>query len=520
MATPITVSIPQLLPNQRIEDWEPLFRASIGAIDPKVAVLLLPAHVHRREYEREIVLEAIKEESLDAAFELLRIHLDPPVDRFEATRKYYEMTWACGDYVDDFFGRMIKEAKRANHTNLQACTNLVTQLPQEVRSACRGWVRETEGDMTDREARAFMTKVRTIMTERGTPLDRGWRQADVVKVVEVPKGVDVHGSPESAESPEEQDEETPPRVYRARLDKLSQRPTWKRSDTRCFTCGAREHMWRQCPERSCGNCGRKGHGTGWCPRQEDNQRGGYAKRPVRGEKNKILIVGEGNRAHVLRNGGKTSDEDAVTLRVVIAGKEISAILDTGAKPSVMDRNTLAQLGLDDHIQPACNHVFGLGKAPVPIVGKVNVKVKIGRAEATTAIYVLDNDEPTLLLGREFMVCFDRVTFDFAKGRIGLGEAWTPIESTLTGGSALFRAQTALRDHVLAVLGSGSEEFDVAPELKKKDFKELARILEENRNYLRSTQRSQVGLACANTVLRRVTLHLLKKERDGCHRSGK
>ena len=192
-------------------------------------------------------------------------------------------------------------------------------------------------------------------------------------------------------------------------------------------------------------------------------------------------MGEGNRAHVLRKGGKPSDEDAVTLRVVIAGKEISAILDTGAKPSVMDRNTLAQLGLDDHIQPACIHVFGLGKAPVPVVGKVNVKVKIGRAEATTAFYVLDNDEPTLLLGREFMVCFDRVTFDFAKGRIGLGEAWTPIESTLTGGSAPFRAQTAIRDNVLAVLGSGSEEFDVASELKKKDFKELARILEENRD---------------------------------------
>ena len=179
MATPITVSIPQLLPNQRIEDWEPLFRASTGAIDPKVAVLLLPAHVHRREYEREIVLEAIKEESLDAAFELLRTHLDPPIDRFEATRKYYEMTWACGDYVDDFFGRIIKEAKRANHTNLQACTNLVTQLPQEVRSACRGWVRETEGDMTDREARAFMTKVRTIMTERGSPWTERWRREPV-----------------------------------------------------------------------------------------------------------------------------------------------------------------------------------------------------------------------------------------------------------------------------------------------------------------------------------------------------
>ena len=126
MATPLTVSIPPLLPNQRIEEWEPLFRASTGSMDPRAAIQLLPAHVHRLEYEREIVLEAIKEESLDAAFELLRSNLDPPVDRFEATRKYYEMSWACGDYVDDFFGRMIKESKRARHTNLQACVNFVT----------------------------------------------------------------------------------------------------------------------------------------------------------------------------------------------------------------------------------------------------------------------------------------------------------------------------------------------------------------------------------------------------------
>ena len=61
----------------------------------------------------KIVLEAFKEEFLDAAFELLRTNMDPPVDRFEATRRYYEMCWACGDCVDNFFGRMIKETKRA-----------------------------------------------------------------------------------------------------------------------------------------------------------------------------------------------------------------------------------------------------------------------------------------------------------------------------------------------------------------------------------------------------------------------
>ena len=38
-----------------------------------------------------------------------------------------------------------------------------------------------------------------------------------------------------------------------------------------------------------------------------------------------------------------------------------------------------------------------------VLGRVNVKVQIGRADAMTGYYNLDSDEPTLLLGREFMV---------------------------------------------------------------------------------------------------------------------
>ncbi|KAI6647792.1 hypothetical protein LOD99_8507 [Oopsacas minuta] len=163
----------------------------------------------------------------------------------------------------------------------------------------------------------------------------------------------------------------PPRVHRTRLDKPGPHPTWKRSDIRCFACGERGHMWRQCPERSCGNFGRRGHNIGECPRPEDNHRGGYVRRPVRGGKDRILIVEQDNLAHTPRKDSKPNDEDAVTLRVVIAEKEMFAILDTGGKPSVMARNTIAQLGLDDHIHPVYSHMFGLGQVLVPVVGKVN-----------------------------------------------------------------------------------------------------------------------------------------------------
>ena len=140
---------------------------------------------------------------------------------------------------------------------------------------------------------------------------------------------------------------------------------------------------------------------------------------------------DSRKRKITRKVGRPSDdEDTVTLKVKISGKEVSAVLDTGAKPSVIDRKTLAQLGLSGHIQPVRSRVFGLGQKPVPVPGRVEADVNIGQAAATTYFYVSDSDEPTLLLGREFMICFDRVTFDFIKGQIGLGKTWVPIQGRI------------------------------------------------------------------------------------------
>ena len=155
------------------------------------------------------------------------------------------------------------------------------------------------------------------------------------------------------------------------------------------------------------------------------------------------------------------------------------MLDTGAKPSVIDRKTVDELVLKESIQPTRSHVFGLGQAPVPVLGKVVNEVKLGPAAATAHFYVLDSDEPTLLLGREFMVGSDSVTFDFTNGHIGLGKVRVPIESALTGGSPLFRAQTAIRDSTVATLAAGSDHIDIFPELKAHEHEELARLLEDN-----------------------------------------
>ena len=121
-------------------------------------------------------------------------------------------------------------------------------------------------------------------------------------------------------------------------------------------------MWRQCSERSCNKCVHRERDWSRFPGQEEPQRSGYPRRPARGAKDRILTVNKDSRERkITRKVGRPSDdEDTVTLKVKIAGKEVSAVLDTGAKPSVIDLKTLAQLGLSCYIQPAPSCVFGLG----------------------------------------------------------------------------------------------------------------------------------------------------------------
>ena len=81
--------------------------------------------------EKVVVLEAAKKDTLKGAFKLLQDHLDPPVDIYQATRRYYVMDWNTGERVDDYFVRMWKEARLSGHSTRQACVNIVSQLSQQ-----------------------------------------------------------------------------------------------------------------------------------------------------------------------------------------------------------------------------------------------------------------------------------------------------------------------------------------------------------------------------------------------------
>ena len=42
-------------------------------------------------------------------------------------------------------------------------------------------------------------------------------------------------------------------------------------------------------------------------------------------------------------------EEAVTVEVSIGGNKVAAVLDTGARPSIIDMGTLRRLGLEDEM---------------------------------------------------------------------------------------------------------------------------------------------------------------------------
>ena len=133
--------IPPLKPNDRIDEWEPLFRAAVTGLlthenGETLAIGLLPSHVNRRTAEVELCKEIVQLQTLDEAFALLTT-LDDPVDKYEMMQKLCRADWVPGTAIDDFYYTLKEKGNKAG-ANLDLVMSIViAQLPKKIQSASK-----------------------------------------------------------------------------------------------------------------------------------------------------------------------------------------------------------------------------------------------------------------------------------------------------------------------------------------------------------------------------------------------
>ena len=202
---------------------------------------------------------------------------------------------------------------------------------------------------------------------------------------------------------------------------------------KCFTCGKQGHGYQRCPDRICEECHGKGHDAQNCTAgSRGNRWQSHAGRGIHTRRDYVKNLWASN----------SGDERAASITVEVGDCSIQALLDTGAKVNVMDVRTLRELKLSDALITHAGRVYGVCGTPVAVVGNVEIPIKIPGIETCwTKVHVLEGDEQVLLLGRQFLKSFGRVTFDWEEGSITLGNARIEIQQQAMGGDPLARARS-------------------------------------------------------------------------------
>ena len=237
----------------------------------------------------------------------------------------------------------------------------------EVQPKLKDWVKSKEDTLSADDALGFGPVLKKLLVERGIPTDRGCRVQQIVTIAvgdkdNTPK-IPVKSGGESHESGDV-----------SVVSYKSRRGPDRRPAPICYACGSTSHFNRSCPARFCSSCGESGHKPMDCP---SSRRGG------RGQKRRPNIC------------QVYDQEEAVTIEVRIGQHKIAAMLDTGAKPSVMDIGTVRQLELEEMLVAAPSQVNGLCNNPVMVCGYADVSIQVGTLEPVLErIQVLDSAEPT------------------------------------------------------------------------------------------------------------------------------
>ena len=302
-------------------------------------------------------------------------------------------------------------------------------------------------------------EVRKALLCKGIPLDKGYRGIGSEKVFQMRQAKEEF--PEEQRVVQSDEDEQVAHVSRSHA-KGRGKVEPKHPEQKCFGCGEQGHFIRTCPDKKkCTSCGRWGHRASYC-RDKSGQY--YASKTSRSSRDVYQVSGS---------------EEAVTLKVMIEGQEVAAMLDTGATPCVIDKSTADNLGLCRRLVHERSKVYGLCNNAVQVLGHVMAAIKVGTLEPVIQkVQVLNSEEPTVLLGRQFMKRLGTVTLDFLHSRIKLGNVWEQYEATVQGATPLARAQVAKQEEELEKNHWGDRSPLINPKLSCQNYERLKSLAEQ------------------------------------------
>lgn len=218
----------------------------------------------------------------------------------------------------------------------------------------------------------------------------------------------------------------------------SEKGKWPSQNVRCTFCGycgKEEHRPGECPARgkTCAKCGILNHFASVC-------RGGLRSRRALGRRPKarpVRHISEEEHAipgmspttpqkQCLEDSSTEDEEECYlisfannlkqrrrpqpTCAVEIAGSPVKALIDTGASVNVMGCQHYKKLHPRPPLTPSSIKILAYGsQKPLPLKGKIRVKVKARDQEVMTTCYVIDR-EGDILVGSHISEDLHLITF--------------------------------------------------------------------------------------------------------------
>ena len=105
--------------------------------------------------------------------------------------------------------------------------------------------------------------------------------------------------------------------------------------------------------------------------------------------------------------------DSATVKVMLNNYRTNALIDSGARCSVIDLGSLSAIGMDKAIKNTEKRLFNASGNKMDILGVVDIEVKSDKISPIVQEFKVLNTRTysNILLGRDFMQQFGQVKFD-------------------------------------------------------------------------------------------------------------